>query len=112
MTDTFGKLVRIAFVSAIALVGFLMALILVVSTAVAVGIFYIIAKLRGKPFLASTYWNAMSKGGFRGGLNGGFKFRAGNPAAPAQAEPQAAGTPGKLHVKRADIIDVEARDLG
>jgi hypothetical protein len=106
MTDTFAKFVRVAFVSAIALVGFLMALVLVVSTAVAVGIFYIIAKLRGKPFLASTYWNAMSKGG----LNSGFKFRGGRPE-QAHATAQPAGSPSKLHVKRADIIDVEARDV-
>ena len=108
MTDTFAKFVRVALVSAIALVGFLMALVLVVSTAVAVGIFYVIAKLRGKPFLASTYWNSMSKGG----LNGGFKFRSSRPEqAHATATAQPTGSPGKLRVKRADIIDVEARDV-
>jgi len=111
MTDTFGKFVRVAFVSAIALVGFLMALVLVVSTAVAVAIFYVIAKLRGKPFLAGTYWNAMSKSGFKGGLNGGFKFRPGRPGQTQPSTPQPAASPAKLRVRRADIIDVEARDV-
>lgn len=56
MTDTIAKLLRTAFVAGIALVGMIMAAILLASTAVALTIVYVVAKLRGKPFVANTYW--------------------------------------------------------
>lgn len=114
MTDTFGKFLRVIAVSAIALVGFLMAIVLLVSTAVAVGIFYLIAKVRGKPFIASSYWNqAMSA---RGGFKNGFVFRPGmqqqgqSRAEAPSARPQP-GRPGALRAKGADVTDVEVREV-
>jgi len=101
MTDTIAKLLRTVLVAGIALVGMIMAAILVASTAVALAIVYVVAKLRGKPFVPNTYWKrSQTRWGFGGGTatdNGGA------------SQPVRSGYAGRM--KRSDIVDVEVRDI-
>ena len=48
MTDTLTRFVRTIILAMLALVGMGMALLFMVSTAIAVGVLYVVAKLRGK----------------------------------------------------------------
>ncbi|MBX6317887.1 hypothetical protein [Pigmentiphaga sp.] len=101
MIDTIAKLLRTVFVAIIALVGMIMAAILVASTAVALATVYFVAKLRGKPFVAKTIWQrSQSKWGF------GADAAAGSRAA---GEPARSGFARRM--KRSDIVDVEVRDI-
>ncbi|RZS86123.1 hypothetical protein [Pigmentiphaga kullae] len=103
MTDTIAKLLRTAFVAGIALVGMIMAAILLASTAVALAIVYVVAKLRGKPFVANTYWKRSQT---RWGFGGNAQEGATAAAAPARS------TSGYANrMKRSDIVDVEVREL-
>lgn len=44
----------------ITIAGLVMAAVFLVSAAIAVGLFYVIAKVRGKPFMAREYWTRSS----------------------------------------------------
>jgi len=81
MTDTLTRFVRTIILAMLALVGMGMALLFMVSTAIAVGVLYVVAKLRGKPF------------GARAGQN---PFQKTDPFTREQA-------------RRPDVVDVEAR---
>ncbi|SAI26313.1 Uncharacterised protein [Bordetella ansorpii] len=90
MNDTLSRFVRAVFFAVIGLIGMAMALVFMISTAIAVGILYIVAKVRGKPFGARAYWSqrrATRPGPFPGG--------------PAPFAQPAGG----------EIIDVEAREI-
>ncbi len=103
MNETLAKLFRTLFVAGIAFIGMIMAAILVVSTAVAVGIVYIVAKLRGKPFAARS-WSNMSQAR--------WGFQQATETAHAGSAPAAASNSGfASRTKRADVMDVEVRDL-
>ncbi|HEY0295437.1 MAG TPA: hypothetical protein VGC69_08925 [Bordetella sp.] len=91
MHDFLPRLLRNVFIALIALIGMFMALIFMVSTAVAVGLLYIAAKLRGKPFGMRAYWQ---------------RRQAQHPGVPPFA------APGQPYAKAAtDVIDVEAREI-
>lgn len=102
MTDTFAKLLRTVFVAGIALLGMIMAAILLASTAIALAIVYVVARLRGKPFAANTYWKrSQTRWGF------GTPSEEAAAAAPAPARPNGYSS----RMKRGDIIDVELREV-
>lgn len=88
MTDTLTRFVRTIILAMLALVGMGMALLFMVSTAIAVGVLYVVAKLRGKPFGARAYWSQR-----RAGQN---PFQKTDPFTREQA-------------RRPDVVDVEAR---
>ncbi|MDX3906562.1 MAG: hypothetical protein QHC78_12820 [Pigmentiphaga sp.] len=99
MTDIIAKLLRTVFVAGIALVGMIMAAILLASTAVALAIVYVVAKLRGKPFAANAYWKkSQSRWGF--GESG---------AGSSPRKTQGGNFSGRFN--RRDVIDVEVRDI-
>jgi len=83
MTDFLSRLVRAVFFAVLAVIGMGMALVFMLSTAVAVGILYVAARLRGKPFGARAYWNQRQT-----------------------ARPRARQEPF-----RGEVIDVEAREV-
>ncbi|GAB1576056.1 hypothetical protein [Bordetella petrii] len=89
MIDTISRLLRAVAFAVLALAGMLMALVFMISTAIAVGILYIVAKVRGKPFGVRAYWSQRQTS-----RPGPF----GSGAAPF--------TP-----PRGDVIDVEAREV-
>jgi hypothetical protein len=100
--NTLEKLLRIVLIAGIALAGAIMATVLLVSAAVALAVVYVVARIRGKPMVASAYWKAMPKGGFSFG-------KGAQPAAAPKAE--AARPAFARRPKRSDVIDVEARDI-
>jgi len=85
MIDFIGRILRGVAFAILALLGMMMALAFMFSTAIAVGVFYIIARLRGKPFGIRTYWNQRGQAYH-------FGTRSAKP-------------------KVADIIDVQVRDV-
>ncbi|OZI17238.1 hypothetical protein CAL18_15405 [Bordetella genomosp. 7] len=90
MTDTISRFFRAVAFAVLALFGMAMALVFMVSTAIAIGILYVVAKVRGKPFGVRAYWSQRQTarpGSFRPGAQGPF------PAAPR------------------DVIDVEVREV-
>ncbi|WNQ45540.1 hypothetical protein PVZ89_19760 [Bordetella pertussis] len=68
----------------------MMALVFMASTAIAVGVLYLVAKVRGKPFVVRAYWSP-APGRPAGSVPG--------PPAPPFGQP------------RGDVIDVEAREV-
>src|SRR5690606_15446705 len=102
MTDTLAKLFRTVFVAFVAVIGMIMAAILLVSTAVALGIVYIVARLRGKPFTANTVWQ-------RSQARWGFGSSGSDTAASTPATGSRSSFASRL--KKHDIVDVEVRDV-
>jgi len=102
MTDTISRLVQGVLFAMLAVIGMGMALVFMISTAIAVGVLYIVARVRGKPFGVRAYWDqrrgGQKKPGF-GDAAGGFAAKG--PFA-RQSTPK---TPRK------DIIDVEVREV-
>ncbi|HEX7747810.1 MAG TPA: hypothetical protein VF445_03575 [Bordetella sp.] len=88
MNDFLPRLLRNVCFAVIALIGAAMAIVFMVSTAIAVGLLYIVARLRGKPFGVRAYWQQR-----RGPMN---PFNA-----PVQPYAKAA----------TDVIDVQAREI-
>lgn len=93
MIDTISRLLRAVAFAVLALFGLTMAIAFMISTAIAIGILYLVAKVRGKPFGVRAYWSKRQTA--RSGA-----FRPGNSAP----------TPG-FTSSRNDVIDVEARDI-
>ncbi len=57
MTNTLIRFFRAVLFAALALIGMAMALVFMLSTAIAVAILYVVAKVRGKPFGVRAYWS-------------------------------------------------------
>jgi len=119
MTDTLGKLIRFTLVAAIALAGLFMAFIFIASAAIAVGVMFLIAKVRGKPFMAADLFTTLSRGGFT--RSQGFTFRSGGQAQSQSQEAARGGAANDagnarrprpaVRMDRSKVTDVEARDV-
>ena len=57
MTNPLIRFLRAVLFAALALIGMAMALVFMLSTAIAVAILYVVAKVRGKPFGVRAYWS-------------------------------------------------------
>ena len=90
------RFLRTVILAMLALVGMGMALLFMVSTAIAVGVLYIVAKLRGKPFGARAYWS--QRRATQSQSQGTSPFQGGNPFTRSQ-------------VGRREVVDVEAREV-
>ena len=112
MTDTLTRILRTALFAILALLGMAMALVFMLSTAIAVGVLYIVARLRGKPFGIRAYWNQRNQAyGFASRPFGSSPFgtAAGQqPAADTGARKQPQRT---LRPRPADVIDVDVREV-
>lgn len=93
MTEFISRLLRTIVIAVLALVGMGMALIFMFSTAIAVGVLYVVARLRGRPFGVRAYWQQRKADRSR---PSGFN----QPA-----------TAGGFRPRPADVIDVESRDV-
>jgi hypothetical protein len=90
MNDALPRFFRAAAFALLGLIGIAMALVFMASTAVAVAILYVVAKVRGKPFGVRSYWSQRPRPG---------------------SNPFAAG-PGPFATQPAgEVIDVEAREI-
>jgi len=83
MTDFLSRLVRALFFAVLAIVGMGMALVFMLSTALAVAVLYVAARLRGKPFGVRAYWHQRQA------------------ARPQRPQP----------FRRGEVIDVEVREI-
>ena len=92
MIDFINRFLRTVLFAVLALLGMVMAVVFMVSTAVAVAVLYLVARLRGKPFGVRAYW-AQRRGP-------GYGY--GGPAAAAA---------GPQPFRRPDVIDVEVREV-
>lgn len=80
--NTFNQILRAALFFILALFGMAMAFIFMASTAIAIGLLYIVARVKGRPFGVRAYWDKR------------------NHAAP-----------GKSPFKGKDVVDVEMREI-
>ena len=93
MIDTISRFLRAVAFAVLALFGMVMALAFMISTAIAIGILYIIAKVRGKPFGVRAYWSQRQH------------TRTG-PFRPTDSTSSPA-----FNAPHGDVIDVEAREI-
>lgn len=56
MIDTFKQLLRGALFFLLAIVGMTMAFIFMISSAIAIAILYVVARIKGRPFGIKAYW--------------------------------------------------------
>lgn len=89
MTNIISRFLRAVFFAVLALIGMAMALVFMLSTAIAVAILYVVARVRGKPFGVRAYWS----------------HRQATRPGPFQPSPAPFAQP------RGDVIDVEAREI-
>ncbi|MCX5589905.1 hypothetical protein [Alcaligenes endophyticus] len=54
--NTFNQIIRTALFALLTIFGMLMAVVFMVSTAIAIGILYIVARISGRPFGVKNYW--------------------------------------------------------
>lgn len=85
---TLNQIFRLILLLIVGIVGMAMALVFMVSTAIAVGVLYIVARIKGRPFGVRAYW---------------AERRAGSYSQRSFA------TNHRYHDK--DVIDVEAREI-
>ncbi|MEZ2720375.1 hypothetical protein ACBP46_02940 [Paenalcaligenes hominis] len=55
--NTFNQILRSLLFFVLTLVGMLMAVVFMISTAIAIAILYIVAKISGRPFAIKSYWD-------------------------------------------------------
>jgi hypothetical protein len=84
MNNTLIRFIRALVFTALALIGGAMALLFMVSTALAVGLLYVVAKIRGRPFGMRAYWHPRNT---------------------------TRGASAPLQTVRSDVIDVEVREV-
>lgn len=85
-----SQLFRLFVFLALGMLGMIMATVFMVSTALAMAILYVVARLRGRPFGVRAYWAQRQTGPFGKG----------------------AAQPGsRRYYQDADVIDVEAREI-
>ena len=80
--NTFNQIIRGVLFLFLALFGMIMAFVFMVSTAIAVAILYVVARIKGRPFGVKAYWEERRK-----------------PSSP------------KHMFKSKDITDVEMREI-
>ena len=109
--NSISNFLRSILVLFLALAGIAMAFILMVSTAIALGVMYIVARVRGKPFAPAAFWQAR-----RNGMQWQF-VRPGQTSADAGAShardteaPSPARQPRRVR-RDLNVTDVEARDI-
>ncbi len=97
----------------LALAGFAMLMIFMVSTAIALGVLYIVARVRGRPFAPAEFWRARRNQMRWQFHNGRWQRPSEGPTAgtSAQSQPGPASANGHRPRRDTQVIDVEARDL-
>lgn len=92
--NTFNQILRGLLFFVLAIFGMAMAFIFMVSTAIAIGILYIVAKIKGRPFGARAYWEARQRAA---------------AASAGRYRPGAAQQGSRFN--KADVVDVEMREI-
>ena len=95
------NLLRNVLILMLALAGLAMAFVFMVATALALGVLYLVARVRGKPFAPAAFWSARRS-------NMQWHFMRTTPNARSDT-PFAANKPRATRHDK--VIDVEAREL-
>ncbi|PWE14808.1 hypothetical protein [Alcaligenes faecalis] len=85
--NTFNQIIRTALFVLLTIFGAIMAFIFMVSTAIAIGILYIVARISGRPFGVKAYWDQRRR-----------------PAAAAASKQSTAP-------RSRDVTDIEMREI-
>lgn len=85
---TLNQILRLILLLVVGMLGMAMALVFMVSTAIAVGVLYVIARVKGRPFGVRAYWSERRSGQYTG--------------------PRPHNAPRH---RDQDVIDVEAREI-
>lgn len=56
--NTFNQIIRALLFFVLAICGMAMAVVFMVSTAIAIGVLYVVARIKGRPFGVKAYWDA------------------------------------------------------
>ena len=80
--NTFNQLLRGVLFLLLAVFGMVMAVIFMISTAIAIGVLYVVARIKGRPFGVKAYWDQRRR-----------------PSAPKNA------------FNSKDVVDVEMREI-
>ena len=92
--NTFNQILRGLLFFVLAIFGMAMAFIFMVSTAIAIGILFIVAKIKGRPFGARAYWEARQRA-----------------AAASASRYRDAARPSASRFGKQDVVDVEMREI-
>ena len=57
MMNTLNQILRLALFLVLTLVGMLMAVVFMITTAIAIAILYVVARISGRPFAIKSYWD-------------------------------------------------------
>lgn len=85
---TLNQIFRLILLVVVGIIGMGMALVFMVSTAIAVGVLYVVARIKGRPFGVRAYWTERRTGPY------------------TQGRPYPNSRP-----REKDVIDVEAREI-
>ncbi|MBV6304643.1 hypothetical protein KVP10_07070 [Candidimonas humi] len=80
--NTFNQILRVGLFLVLAVFGTIMAFIFMVSTAIAIAVLYVVARIKGRPFGVRAYWDQRHK-----------------------------PSPHKKTFKNKDVVDVEMREI-
>lgn len=92
--NTFNQIIRAALFALLTIIGMIMAVIFMASTALAIAILYVVARISGRPFGIKSYWE---------------QRRRPNPAQVFQQ--RAETNRPKPSAKRQNVSDIEMREI-
>lgn len=91
--NTLNRIIRTALFALLTVIGMIMAVIFMASTALAIAILYVVARISGRPFGIKSYWEQRRRPN------------------PAHAFQQTRAHPSKASVQRQNISDIEMREI-
>lgn len=88
--NTLNQIFRFILLVIAGILGMAMALVFMVSTAIAIGVLYVVARIKGRPFGVRAYWTERRTGSYTHMGTGPYTSR---------------------RHREQDVIDVEAREI-
>jgi hypothetical protein len=73
--NTLNQILRSALFLVLAVFGMAMAFVFMVSTAIAIAILYVVARVKGRPFGVKAYWQQRRRPGMGGSRGSSFSTR-------------------------------------
>lgn len=94
---TLQQILRTVLLTLLTVVGMLMAFVFMASTALAIAILYVVARVSGRPFEMRSYWNK--------------RRRAAASASPFQSRTHSAKKPSPYIADPSNVSDIEMREI-
>lgn len=110
--NAISNLLRTVAIVVVAVVGIAMAAVLMISTAIALGVLYLLARVRGRPFAPARFWQPRNPGWqFAWGRSGFQRSSANSSGTNPHESNDTGGFKPRRSLSEQQIIDVEVRDL-